>query len=142
MNTKHITADEANDAYWDERLAAETAGDLPEIISREDVGDEDRRIWIVTAELKGETAQATHGDRFTAEGLATDAVRARVAAARGASKWIVQGQMQKYGPFNTEAETEHVRMYQTNGWGEVKQVYPCPQAPRTPDTDHDFVEAE
>jgi len=82
MNTKHITADEADAAYWDERLAAETAGDLPEIISREDVGDEDRRIWIVTAEFKGETAQATHGNRFTADRMALNAVRAKVALHR------------------------------------------------------------
>jgi hypothetical protein len=56
--------------------------DLPTIIGRDDVGDEDRHIWIVTVEYKGETAQATHGNRFTAERLATDAVRAKVASKR------------------------------------------------------------
>lgn len=61
-------------------LAALCNGDeLPRITRSEDVGDEDRRIWIVTAEWKGETAEAAHGCRFTAERLATDAVRAKVA---------------------------------------------------------------
>ena len=64
-------------------LSALCNGDeLPIITKREDVGDEDRRIWIVTAEFKGETAQETHGNRFTAERLATDAVRAKVASHR------------------------------------------------------------
>ena len=62
-------------------LSALCNGDeLPIITKREDVGDEDRRIWIVTAEFKGETAQATHGDRFIAETLALDAITAKVAA--------------------------------------------------------------
>jgi hypothetical protein len=59
--------------------AMRNGDELPTITRHEDVGDEDRRIWIVTAEFKGETAQATHGNRFTAERLATDAVRAKVA---------------------------------------------------------------
>lgn len=68
MNTPHAIADEA--------------AELPRVTRGEDVGDEDRRIWIVTAEFKGETAEATHGNRFTAERLALDAVRAKVAAHR------------------------------------------------------------
>jgi hypothetical protein len=64
-------------------LSALCNGDeLPIITRREDVGDEDRTIWVVAAEFKGETAEATHGNRFTAERLATDAVRAKVAGHR------------------------------------------------------------
>jgi len=100
----------------------------PTITWMEHIGAGDCTDWIVHAAYRDQIAEFRSRSRSKAKAGAIEAVKAKVAALK-APKWIVKVHTQIYGPFDTQAHAETVRVWNTGGWGEVVKQYPCPKHP-------------